>query len=121
MSKSIELQELDKWKVGQEVIVSRGSYNERLAKITRITSGRDGTVFVSDIAFDLLGHERGNRDNVWSRAYMYPATSEDIEKIAVKNRRAKVCSYHWDNLSDDQITYIFKLIQTFEKDKKENG
>lgn len=119
MSKTIELQELDKWKVGQAVVVYRGRNDEYLSKVTRITNGRNGTIYVNDLSFDLQGWERGNQDH-WNRTSISPATGEDIARIIAANRRTKVCTYRWRDLSDDQITSVFKLIQGFEKDKKKD-
>jgi hypothetical protein len=121
MTKTIELQELNKWKVGQTVVVYRpGNSNEELNKVTRITNGRNGTIYIKDMAFDLVGRERGNQD-IWHRKSINPATAGDIARIKTANRRSVVCAYQWKDLRDDQIISVFKLIQSFEKAKNEGA
>jgi len=55
-----ELQELGGWKIGQECLLGGSSLNpDSIVKVTRITDGRDGTIYVGDTAFDTHGSQRG--------------------------------------------------------------
>jgi len=103
-----ELNELGAWKVGQRVVAGRAGA-EHLDKITRITDGRGGTIYIDTMAFDIRGRRRGE-DSMWESTGIYPATDRDIKRIVVKGKRQFLYSNPWASLTDDQIIQVYDLV-----------
>jgi hypothetical protein len=112
MGKAKELQELGQWKVGQIVVSHSGGTGgvERLLKITRITDGRGGTIYIEDIAFDLYGHERTS-NSAWHSKSISPATEEDIKRIVLEDMRRYLQNFDWSKQSDVQVSLVYKIIK----------
>jgi hypothetical protein len=109
MPKAKELQELDDWKVGQEVYIEKDTFGmiRRICKINRITDGRNGTIYASDFSFDKHGEERGSS---YHRAKMTPATDQHRLRIRGANARRRLQNVEWNTLSDEEAIRIEKLL-----------
>ena len=115
---SNELQELGKWKVGQEVI---DTYNSFTGKVSRLTDGRGGTVYVAvpqtlgagtyEVAFDINGKKRGT--DTWSRSQLEVLTPDMKLGLERRGRRRKLAMFDWSGLPFDQSDAIV----TFMRDK----
>lgn len=109
MSKAKELQELGQWKVGQQVYIE-GSSLRCIKTISRITDGRDGTIYVNDkggigaYSFDIHGWERGG--NEWRRVHIVPATEEHKKMLKAMWARTRLQAIKWSELSDDKALEI---------------
>jgi len=112
MAKKVtQLQELDKWKVGQKVRVhSFGCMQHDCIKhIERITDGRDGTIYVDGTAYNRRGHQRGQTG--WHGSYISVASNEDIQQVRGEICRQKLKKFPWHKLSDDEAINIYKNIK----------
>jgi hypothetical protein len=117
MAKAKELDRLEvndnlTWEVGQRVVVDR-RMNESIRTVTRITDGRDGTVYVkegkSETAFDRFGNQRGA--DTWSRARMEPATESDVKRVKGKIARNQLSRFEWHELDPDKALEIRDLLR----------
>ena len=101
-----ELQELGEWTVGKRVVVeymgTSAMAGKKLAYISRITTGRDGTIYVNDTPYTKEGRSRGGNDS-WGGSRIYPATAQDIQSIVVESNRNFFRNLNWDKLSDETI------------------
>ena len=105
--KTNELNELQIWKVGMEVIVY-SRFSSSIQKIKKITDGRGGTIYVeikgNNYLFDVLGNLRTS--NVWSSITIEPCTPEKKIEIQMKNRVAKLHAFDFSSLTDQQVSDI---------------
>jgi len=99
------------WTVGQTVIVrNHGSLSDqRVTTITRITSGRGGTIYVGDLAYDSRGHQRGS--DTWGGSSLYPATPEAVKEIKSAKARKLLAGFPWSKLSDDDILKLWEEVK----------
>lgn len=109
MSKTKNLDELGRWKVGMDVYHTCNLRGFVIGKVVRITDGRGGTVYVtfgnpSESAYDINGNERGC--GTWSKTYLYPLTIEKKNEIALSIRKEKLRSFKWDDLTVEQASEI---------------
>lgn len=120
MSKTENLTELvnpsDKsvWHIADVVVMNNNS-GDYLGKITRITSGRDGTIYVSangstsENAYDSYGHQRSS--STWTRGNIRLASTEDIAKIYGRIRKSKLNAFDMNQLSDEDAKNIIELLR----------
>lgn len=109
MSKTKNLDELGQWKVGMEVYHDSNLRGFVVGKIVRITDGRDGTIYVTfgsdtETPYDKNGNERGA--GTWSKTYIYPLTVEKKNEIILYNRKEKLKSFKWNDLTVEQASEI---------------
>lgn len=105
--------EIPNWSVGQKVIV-RGFNTERIATITRITDGRNGTVYVGDAKYDSCGHERGGNQGRYSsfqKTWIKVPTVEEIQKVNIKIIRSRIMGMSMKDIPDDKILKIWEIIK----------
>jgi len=110
-----ELQGLGQWKVGQEAI---DTYNRATGKISRITDGRGGTLYVAfsnslgtgtyEVAYDIHGRKRGDD---WSRSQLAIHTPEMKLAQMRLNRRRKLAMFDWPSLPFDQSDAIVAFMR----------
>ena len=102
--KAKELTELGQWKVGQEVVLSYPAPQDRetIKTIERITDGRNGTIYVDNMAFDLHGRQRNS--NSWTFFSISVVTPDIKEGIIKKNRRIKLRQFDFKSLTFDQAS-----------------
>ena len=106
--KTEELTQLEGWSVGQVVAEEgRGASltSPKLVKITRITSGRGGTIYIGNQAYDKSGFSRGT--DTWGGMKISVATPEVVRAIHAKRAKAFLHSVHWDSLTDDQALTMY--------------
>jgi len=105
-----QLQELGQWKVGQLVLVSSGGINsyEGISPITKITDGREGTIIVGEMLFDVNGKERTT--DQWYGKTIRPATEEDRIRIRGKNARNRIYKVKWLELDPAKAIEIEKIL-----------
>lgn len=117
MAKAKELDRLEvndelTWEVGQKVVVDRRMI-ESIRTISRITDGRDGTIYVkegnSETAFDRFGNQRGA--DTWSRARMDPATESDVKRVKGKVARHQLARFDWVNMDPNKAMEIRDLLR----------
>jgi hypothetical protein len=106
---SKELTELGKWKVGQNILVSGNYGYEAIRPITKITDGRDGTIYAAGLLFDVNGRQRGN-DLFTARSYIEIATEADAINIKGKNARKRLSKYDWIKLDPVKAIEIEKIL-----------
>jgi hypothetical protein len=121
--KAKELQELGQWKVGQLVALFHHGSITGLRKITRITDGRKGTIYVSnktnivgeiyETAYDSNGNLR--TPDRWSNCSISPATEAHIKTIKISKAYNFLQSFNWQTLSPDQAIQIAETIKGFTK------
>jgi hypothetical protein len=104
--KAKELTELGPWKVGQEVALSYPSPQNRdaIKSIERITDGRNGTIYVDNMAFDVHGRERTS--NQWTFHSISVLTPEVKENIIKTNRKNKLVQFKFSSLTIDQASNL---------------
>lgn len=105
-----ELQELGQWKAGMYVIVHGGGLDnsESIVPITKITDGREGTIYADNTLFDIQGWQRGG--NTWDRRHIAPATEEDRIRLLGKNARYRISKVKWLALDPAKAIEIEKLL-----------
>lgn len=120
MSKTKNLNELvnpidnSVWHVEDKVVIS-GRITDTLGQISRITSGRNGTVYVkalngnAEIAYDSEGNMRSSSS--WSVGNIRLATDEDIKSIQASIKKTKLNSFDMKELTDDDAIEIIALIR----------
>ena len=102
-----ELTELGNWKLGQKVLVSN-NYGDSIIAIDRITNGRNGTIYIKDLSFDISGHQRGG--GTWNSYIIKPATEEDIIRIKGRNSISRLSKINWSKLSPAKAIEIEDLL-----------
>lgn len=111
MAKTVELQKLvhgdTTWFVGQRVAVS-DAFGLRLNKISRITSGRGGTIYVGKSSFTADGSLRGSGS--WPTKSIRPATDEDIENVKARIVKIRLSKINWDKLSNSKVFKIYQKL-----------
>lgn len=105
-----ELQELGQWKVGMSVLLKKGGgiTSESIVPITKITDSREGTIYASNMLFDIQGWQRGG--DVWHKSYITPATEEDSIRIRGINARYRLSQVKWLDLVPSKAIEIEKLL-----------
>ena len=111
MAKAKELKELGEWKVGQEVIVygSGFAHTNTISKITRITDGRGGTIYIEKTAYDRWKHERTS--DSWYSKYIKIATESDKEEVIQESQKRKLDNFKWNTLPGSLATEIITLMR----------
>jgi len=115
-----ELQELGNWKVGMLVYDNGNSYRpESLTRITRITDGRGGTIYVGESSFDINGSQRGS--DTWSKQRIQVATPVDLQRIKENNAIERLSRFDWKSLRGDQAVIIQDTLLTLGIDLKKKA
>ena len=104
---SKQLTELGQWKLGQKVLISN-TETESITSITKITDGRDGTIYVSDKKFNVNGKQR--HAEVWHKFYIEVAKEEDYIRIKGKNARYRLSKVKWLDLEPTKALEVQKLL-----------
>lgn len=85
-----------------------------ITKITRITDGRGGTIYVGEAprekVFDIRGHQRG--ETGFSGSYIRIATLEDSKKLALDIRKRKLESFNFHGLTPEQCSEIVLFMRS---------
>lgn len=128
-SKTIELESLEGntwnakvlWEKGKNVLLNSSS-GQRITPITRITSGRGGTIYIGNQAFDSRGNERGG--DTWSRTSIQHITPEQEAEIRktfrVKKLIRRLEKLNWNNVPEEKIEAVCGILKdtpTFEATK----
>ena len=105
---SKELTELGEFKVGDKVCIEGDLGRKCISTITKISDGRGGTIYASEMLFDKNGSQRGA--DTWHKSYMRVATEADVIDIRGKNARNRISKYKWLDLDPAKALEIEKLL-----------
>ena len=118
--KTKELQELGQWKVGETVTTFQRGTITGFRKISRITDGRGGTIYVYnknislevyETAYDIYGNQRGA--DIWNTCSIEPTT--DAHRQIAKEAKAYnfLQDFNWKTLTPAQAIQIADTIKGF--------
>lgn len=112
MSKTKELDKLDKWEKGQTVIRFSSGLGacDSIVKIDKITDGRGGTIYVGTEKYDSNGWARG--DFGYHRPHIKIATEEDIARVRGQNASRRLARFDWTKLEPAEAYRIYELLKT---------
>ena len=101
------MSEFENLKVGDNVIISRIFWSERIEKVTRITNKQ--IVIYNRRYWKMSGKEVGGS------SYLLIATEERIKQIEDRKKATELCAFlnvtHWEDLSLESLTTIVDCVK----------
>lgn len=102
---------MDKFEIGEKVLINRGVYGESIAKIDTITP--KGFYKIGRTLYNPNGHARGG--GTWTVNYIQKLTPDLLREFTSKRNKWILRNTDWRRVSDDNIEKVIEIIKQNDK------